>query len=71
MLIALPAIIVMSIIKLVTAETPNIDNTRTMYCVADNEYSKGEYEVKVKKPCTRGSMKVQHEMPSLAERKSK
>lgn len=71
MLIALPIVIIVSIMKFVAIETPDIDNRRTSYCVAENQYSKGEHEIKIKKPCTRGSMSVQHEVPSLAERKSK
>lgn len=59
------------VFKMVSVETPIVDNRRTLYCVAENKYSKGEHEIKAKKPCTRGSMSVQHERPSLAERKSK
>jgi hypothetical protein len=71
MLIALPVIIVVTIFKMVAVETPVVDNSRTRYCVANNIYSKGEHKVSAKSTCTRGSMSVQHELPSLAERKSK
>jgi hypothetical protein len=71
MLITLPVIITVAILKFVSIETPVPDNRRTLYCVADNNYQKGEHNVSAKKPCTKGSMSVNKELPSLAERKSK
>lgn len=71
MLIALPMIIVVTIFKMVSVETPQVDNRRTLYCVASNPYSKGEHEVKAKKPCTKGSMSVEPVKPSLIDRNSK
>lgn len=71
MLIALPFIITISIFKFVSVETPVLDNRRTTYCVAESRPVKGESEVVKKSTCTRGSMSVNTDLPSLAERKSK
>lgn len=71
MLIALPIVLTVTILKLVSIETPVPDNRRTSYCVAETKYSKGEIEISAKKPCTRGSMSINKDLPGLAERKSK
>lgn len=71
MLIALPIIFSVVVFKFVALETPIVDNTRTLYCVAKNTYSNGENIITEKTSCTRGSISVEKSVPSLAERKSK
>ena len=73
MLIPLPFVIVISVIStaIYRAETPPIDNTRTRYCTAETKVVDHEIVVGKKISCTKGSMRVEHEVPSLAERKSK
>lgn len=73
MLIPLPFVIIVSIISTAVyrTETPPLDNARTKYCVAETKLVNNELVVGKKISCTRGSMSVQNEVPSLAERKSK
>lgn len=52
-------------------ETPERDNSKTEYCVADRKYSKMEERDIVKKTCKRGSSEVSKDKAGLAERKSK
>ena len=52
-------------------ETPERDNSKTEYCVADRKYSKMEERDIAKKTCKRGSSEVSKDKASLAERKSK
>jgi len=73
MLIPLPFVIIISVIStaIYHAKTPPLDNARTKYCVAETSVANHEVVVGKKISCTRGSMSVQNEVPSLAERKSK
>jgi len=70
MLIALPTIIIVSLVR-IFIETPVPNNTKTLYCTADVSYKNGEQEIGSKKNCVRGSMRVKDSKLSLAERKSK
>ena len=71
MLVMLPVIIVVTIFKMVSVETPEVDNRRTRYCVAESKFVNGEVVVGKKTSCTKGSMSVEEYKPGLAERKSK
>lgn len=54
-------------------ETPEKDNTHTQYCLdKSTRYVKGESDKKIEKnTCNRGSLVVDKNSQSLAERKSK
>lgn len=52
-------------------ETPERDNSKTEYCVADRKYSKMEERDIAKKTCKRGSSDVNKEKTGLVERNSK
>lgn len=70
MFFVISAIGIISLIKL-SVETPVPDNTKTLYCTADVKYNGAEQEIRNKKSCTQGTMKVEPSTHQLNRKVSK